>query len=223
MLHIIIPTYNAQSPLTGLLTDLMRRPEWTRVIVADGGSDDDTLGVAARAGTQLAIGARGRGPQLALGAQLATLSGSDQDWFLFLHADSRLPENWANIVRGAMRFQTPRYFRFRADARGVRARWIEWMVNLRSAGWGIPYGDQGLLVSRADYERVGGYKPMALFEDVDLVERLGHVAPLRASLRTDVSAHLQEGIWTRGRRNLRLLTRYRRGASIEDLLADYRQ
>lgn len=220
MLIIIIPTYQAEQSLSRLLPQL----QGERVIVSDGGSTDGTLTRVARADANLAIGATGRGAQLRLGAKLAELSGDADDWFLFLHADSQLPEGWQGAVDEAVRQGDPRYFRFKADARGLRAGFMNQMVALRCWALGLPYGDQGLLISRALYEQVGGHAKMALFEDVELVERLKKVARLRrlpVALTTDVSKHWQDGLWRRGVSNLGLLWRYKRGATVPELLKAY--
>lgn len=197
-----------------------------RVIVSDGGSADSTLDCAARAGAVLALGASGRGAQLKLGAKLAVLSGGSGDWFLFLHADSQLPDDWRDVVQIAMTQERPRYFQFKADASGLKPFLMNQMVALRCWALGLPYGDQGLLISRALYEQVGGHAKMALFEDVDLVERLKRITklrPLPAALTTDVSKHWRDGLWRRGTRNLGLLWRYKRGATVSDLLKAYSQ
>lgn len=222
MLIIIIPTYQAATELAQLLPQVSD----ARVIIGDGGSTDGTLQYAVRAGVNVAAGASGRGAQLKLGAKLAVLSGAAQDWFLFLHADSRLPEDWRRVVDDAMSEGDPRYFRFKADASGWRAIVMNRMVALRCWALGLPYGDQGLLISRTLYEHVGGYAKMALFEDVELVERLRAAArlrPLPAALTTDVSKHWQDGIWRRGVRNLGLLWRYKRGATVAELLSAYKK
>lgn len=221
MLIIIIPTFEAESHLASLLKAC--QPD--RTIVADGGSQDATLSIAIENGAVTTLGSKGRGPQLRLGAHLATLSSSPDDWFLFLHADSQLPDNWRSIVEAAMDEGDPCYFRFRAAQAGWRARFMDQMVALRCWALGLPYGDQGLLISRALYEEVGGYAPIPLFEDVDMVERIKKSARLRAlpaALTTDVSAHWRDGLWRRGLRNLRLLWRYKRGTDIEALLDEYR-
>lgn len=221
MLHIIIPTLNAASHLPNLLKAIPRDDPALRVIVADGGSTDATLPVAASFNASLAVGASGRGAQLRLGAGLAILSGSPADWFLFLHADSQLPGNWQPEIARAMTFGSPRYFRYKAASSGWRARLVSALVNFRSAGWGLPYGDQGLLISRADYVAIGGYRPMPLFEDVDIVDRLPQLAPLPIALTTDVGSYEDQGFFARGRRNLRLLKRYRSGENVEQIIKDY--
>lgn len=220
MLTIIIPTFQAEQGLRRLLPQLND----ARVIVSDGGSEDGTLKFAVSTGASLAVGARGRGAQLKLGAKLAVLSGDPSDWFLFLHADSQLPDNWRDVVSTATAQTDPRYFRFKADASGLKPLFMNQMVALRCWALGLPYGDQGLLISRALYEQVGGHAKMALFEDVDLVERLKNVAslrPLPAALTTDVSKHWRDGLWRRGVRNLGLLWRYKRGATVSELLKAY--
>ena len=225
MLIIIIPTYQAGKPLERLLGQLSASLSKPSVIVSDGGSTDDTLETAARHGARLACGAKGRGAQLRLGADLAIRAGQPDDWFLFLHADSRLCDGWQEAVSEAMQSPPPRYFRFRADATGLFARVMNRMVALRCWALGLPYGDQGLLVSRATYETVGGYADMPLFEDVELVERLKKTASLRPMalpLITDVSRHKQQGLVKRGLSNLHLLWRYKTGTDVETLLREYR-
>lgn len=220
MLIIIIPTYQAEIGLARLLPQL----SGARVVISDGGSTDGTLQCAADAGAGLAVGASGRGAQLKLGAKLAMLSGAARDWYLFLHADSQLPTDWQRVVDDAVQQGDPRYFHFKADASGWRAEVMNRMVALRCWALGLPYGDQGMLISRALYNQVGGHAKMALFEDVDLVERVRTVArlrPLPAALTTDVSKHWRDGLWRRGRRNLGLLWRYKRGATVAELLAAY--
>ncbi|MCW5731727.1 MAG: glycosyl transferase family 2, partial [Alphaproteobacteria bacterium] len=86
------------------------------------------------------------------------------------------------------------YFRFRLDDDDPRARRLERMVAWRNRTFGLPYGDQGLLVSRRAYDRIGGFRPLPLFEDVDIVRRLG-----RASLRrVEADAITSAGKWRRG-------------------------
>lgn len=221
MLIIIIPTYQAAVALERLLPQLAGQS----VIVSDGGSSDETLEIAAKQGARLACGAKGRGAQLRLGADLAIRSGETEDWFLFLHADSHMCDGWQEAVEAAMASPYPRYFQFKADAMGLFCWFMNRMVGLRCWALGLPYGDQGLLISRALYESVGGYSEMPLFEDVEMVERLKTVSPLKLlphPLMTDVTRHKKQGLWKRGLSNLRLLWRYKRGTDVETLLRDYR-
>ncbi len=217
MLQIVIPTCNAAEPLSRLLAQVTGE----RVIVSDSGSDDDTLRVAIAAGAVIAAGKPGRGSQLKLGAELAVMRGGEGDWFLFLHADSVMPDGWRSEVARAMEGTAPRYFPLSFGASGFQPWLMEKLVAFRNLGWALPYGDQGLLVSRTDYLACGGYPDWPLFEDVDIAQRLTGLQPMRGHIRTDVGKYEAEGYWARGLRNYRLLRDFRRGVSPHELAERY--
>jgi len=195
-----------------------------RIVVADGGSTDDTLNVAVSKAV-IAAGAKGRGAQLALGA---THSGA-ADWLLFIHADNELPNDWkASLQHHISRYpHSVGYFRYRAHAKGFWPRFMDFWVGMRCHWWGLPYGDQGLLISKDKYEAVGGYASQSLFEDVALIDaiklRFGRtlLRPLKGHMRIDVSKYKQDGIWKRGRKNLKLLKAYRQGEDLDVLAQRY--
>lgn len=195
-----------------------------RIVVADGGSTDQTLNVAVRHAV-IASGARGRGQQLALGARHC----ANADWLLFIHADNQLPSAWRRSVnRHILRHPTSvGYFRFRANANGFWPRFMDFSVAMRCHWWGLPYGDQGLLISKEMYEAVGGYSEQGLFEDVALIDVIKHhfgrtaLRPLNGFMRIDVSKHSREGFWSRGWKNLKLLKAYRRGQDLSELIQKY--
>ena len=185
-LSIIIPVLNGAGDLGRTLVSLggaSARPEaWGEepkeglrvgeVVVADGGSSDASTASAKDNGAMVVGGERGRGPQLAAGA----LSASG-DWFLFLHADTRLGRGWQAEAACHMRDPANKdrvaVFRFALDDRSRGARRVEWGVHRRARWFGLPFGDQGLLISRDLYERLGGYRAMPLMEDVDMIRRIG--------------------------------------------------
>jgi hypothetical protein len=95
-------------------------------------------------------------------------------------------------------------------------------VALRCVLLGLPYGDQGLLISRRLYEEVGGYRPLPLMEDVDLVRRLrGRLRPLAARALTSAERYRRDGYLGRSVRNAVLLARYFAGADPERLAKAY--
>jgi hypothetical protein len=102
------------------------------------------------------------------------------------------------------------YGRFALDSAAPQARRLERLVAWRCRRLGLPYGDQGLLISRALYDAVGGYRPLPLMEDVDLVRRLGRarLAPLPVAMRTSGARWEREGWWRRSARNLACLALY---------------
>lgn len=227
----LIPAYNAA---TGLPAVLDRLAEAERLglsaglIVADGGSTDDSAAIARSAGARLVTGVQGRGAQLAAAAQAASHLAAETDWYLFLHADTVLEPGWAGLVRAFIdKPQNARragYFRFALDDCSHRARRLERAVAWRCGMLALPYGDQGLLIRRDVYEALGGFKPWPLFEDVDLVRRIGRqrltALPVRAV--TSAEKFRREGYSRRSAKNLILLARYFLGESPERLAKAYR-
>ena len=88
-----------------------------------------------------------------------------------------------------------------------------------------PYGDQGLLIHRQLYEAVGGYRPLSLMEDIDLIERLGKKTLIRSldcPLVTSARRWDQRSVLAQAWRNAMLRRLWRRGATPEQLLKIYR-
>lgn len=166
---VIIPTRNAGRHLTATLCGLRRTAE---VMVVDGGSTDGSVALANALGATVLRCAAGRGLQLGRGARCAAAP-----WLLFLHADTRLDADaWSALAAHVRRPDAPAraaVFRLRFDDAAWQARLLEFGVRLRVAALALPYGDQGLLIHRSLYEEIGGFAPLPLMEDVDLVRRLG--------------------------------------------------
>jgi rSAM/selenodomain-associated transferase 2 len=156
-LSVVIPTLNEAQALPALLDDLRgQRDISLQIIVADGGSTDDTPALAA--GATVVTAPRGRGAQMNAGARAATAAT-----LLFLHADSRL--------------EHPRQLREALDAlaaRGERTaghwplrfartqpgndlfyRYMEAKTGLNRAG--TINGDQGLLLPTEYFRELGGF------------------------------------------------------------------
>ncbi|HEX6860106.1 MAG TPA: TIGR04283 family arsenosugar biosynthesis glycosyltransferase [Caulobacteraceae bacterium] len=218
----MIPTLNAATGLPHALAPLVPAAVTAlvrEVIVADGGSADATLAIADDAGAKIVRTERGRGVQLAAGCAAAK-----GDWLLVLHADTVLGEGWdkAAAEHIARHREKAGYFRFALDDGGVRARLWERGVAARCAVMGLPYGDQGLLISRGLYEAVGGFRSLPLMEDVDLVRRLrGRLRPLPAAAATSAERYRREGYVGRSVKNAVLLARYLAGADPERLARTY--
>ena len=228
----IIPALNAAAGLTGTL-DALAEAERTGlsagIVLSDGGSSDATVELARRAGARVVIGARGRGAQLAAGAEAASRFAKPDDWYLFLHADTAPAPGWSQAVSAFMADNAHRdaagYFRFALDDASERARRLERAVAWRCHLFSLPYGDQGLLISRRLYEALGGYRPWPLFEDVDLVRRIGRRRLSRLPVRAVTSADRfrAEGYTRRSMKNIGLLARYFLGVSPHDLARAYRR
>jgi rSAM/selenodomain-associated transferase 2 len=210
-LSVIIPALNVARTLPACMARLEGASE---VIMVDGGSTDDTRQIGEEHGAKVLSAPKGRGVQLRAGAEAA--QGA---WLLFLHADTLLDAGWLEAVRRHMADApgTAASFRFALASPAWQARLIEAGVAARVRLFGLPYGDQGLLVPRSLYEEIGGYKPMPLMEDIDLVRRIGRrrLRVLDADAVTSAERWQREGWLRRSGRNLLCLGLYEAGLSAE--------
>ena len=220
-LSVIIPTLNSVEDLGPTLSAVYEGAAnglVAELIITDGGSTDDIAHVADSLGARLVTGPKGRGTQLANGADLAR-----SDWLLFLHADTVLPDGWSKAVRHHINQTTrPGYFLLSFDQGGLAARLVAGWANLRSHLFGLPYGDQGLLVSRLDYTRVGGFAKIPLMEDVAIIRKLPRARKIPARVTTSAKRYQNDGWLRRGTRNLILLGLYSLGTKPETLAEKYR-
>lgn len=219
-LAIIIPTLNAADDLAACLASVGGPDGPCRIIVSDGGSTDETLGLARRAGATVVTGPPGRGGQLRRGAEAAE---GEARWLLFLHADTRLPPDWRAIVSDHIGAHPGKaaVFRLRFDATGIAPAFFAAMANIRSR-LGLPYGDQGLLIPLELYQNVGGYPDIPLMEDVVIARRLaGRLRLLPARVETSARRYQAEGWLRRGARNLLTLLSFLAGRPPESLTERY--
>jgi len=214
ILSAIIPTLNAGDGLASCLASLRDADE---IIVADGGSTDATLAIARDAGAEIATSDRGRGIQLAKGAAVAR-----GDALLFVHADTRLSAGWRDLAdRHLDTSHRPACFRLKLDDEAWQARLVERAVSLRTRLAGLPYGDQALLISRGAYDSAGGFRPLVLMEDVDLLQRLSKPVILNGYALTSSDRWQRDGWGRRSLRNLACLSLWRLGVSPDRIAKIY--
>lgn len=223
-LSVIIPTFNASQTLRETIGALAEACETmvVEVIVVDGGSDDDTAARAHGLGAKVIMAPRGRGGQLSAGAKEAR-----GRWLLFLHADTTLEPFWSTTVTSFMRSKVTAmkaaHFTFALDDASEAARRVEVLANWRARRMGLPYGDQGLLMSRKLYHALVGYPDIPIMEDVDMARRIGkrNLVELPATATTSAERYRRDGYWRRPIKNLVLLALYFMGVSPKRLAKLY--
>lgn len=228
MISVVIPTLNAETTLGPCLAALIPAAldgVVSQVIIADGGSTDHTSKIADNAGADFLIGEKGRGSQIAAGAKTARCP-----WLLVLHADTVLEERWeeeasnfmAKVDLGEKKLSAAA-FCFRLDDSGLMPRMIDMFVNLRSQVAKLPYGDQGLLIPRRLYDEIGGFRPMPLMEDVDIVRRLGvqRISMLKSRAFTSAKRYTQDGYLKRIARNQACFAMYMAGIAPSRIASFY--
>jgi len=222
-LSIVVPVLNEAENLPALLARLVPlRACGTEIIVVDGGSDDGSPSLVARANVMLIRSPAGRARQMNAGA--ARASG---DALLFLHADTALPAFADRIVSAALDGGSRKWGRFDVHiaGRSPLLRVVAAMMNLRSRLTGIATGDQAMFMTRQAFDVVGGFPDLPLMEDIELSRRLKAVSRpicLRQRVLTSGRRWETRGVW----RTIFLMWRLRfawwRGVPAERLAQRYR-
>ena len=191
MISVIIPVYNEARALPATLKSLDAQRGVFEVIVADGGSSDETVAIAT--GRARVISApKGRASQMNAGAAVAR-----GEWLLFLHADTLLPADALVRIQALAQDVQAGGFRHQFSGRSLVLRLASWLDNYRCRKTGVIYGDQALFVRAPLFGAMGGFPPV-LMEDAAFGERLlRHTRPrlLEQAVVTDSRKFEQQGPW----------------------------
>ena len=192
---VIIPTLNEERNIENAVNSVRRSCDQSRceIIVADGGSSDNTRNHSSRLRTKVVSCPRGRAAQMNAGAKHAK-----GDILLFLHADSILPPDFQNLVEAALtkttgncrnnniknrsngitnnNINSRQWGCFRSiDIQGnpIRQWLLKHTVAFRTLVFNLPYGDQCIFITNHTFKQIGGFSDnLPLLEDIDMVERL---------------------------------------------------
>ncbi len=221
-ISIIIPTYNESQYLPLLLSDLLTINEAIEIIIVDCYSKDKTRDISKLYRTNtFKSKKKNRGFQLNVGAKNAK-----GKWFIFLHADSRLSEDWLKKVKSLIKDDKNfiYFFKFKINNKKIIYRFLEFAVNLRSFIFKNPYGDQGLIIHRETYFKNKGYKRIPLMEDLDFIKRLKKNVDLKMlaiPIFTSSRKWENTNIITQSLKNWNFRKRWLKGESIKSLYDEY--
>jgi hypothetical protein len=220
-ISVIIAGLN-EAERIGATVQAALQAEPDEVIVVDGGSQDETVARAERAGAKVLKSRAGRARQLNAGA-----SRAGGGLLLFLHADTLVPPGYVAAIQGGLAQSRASAGAFAFALReAFPGRWlVERSTNLRSRLWQRPYGDQGLFLRRTLFEELGGYADLPILEDYELVQRLrkcGRIVTLNQPALTSSRRWQQLGFLRTTLLNKWMILGYGLGWPIEKLAASYR-
>jgi rSAM/selenodomain-associated transferase 2/rSAM/selenodomain-associated transferase 1 len=222
LISVIIPSLNEAGHIGRTLASVAGKPG-IEILVVDGGSSDETARIASDQGARVYRTPATKAGQMNAGAALAR-----GEVLLFLHADTRPPQNFGAHVRETLARPgvAAGAFRLGIDAAGGRLRFIETVANVRSRFLGMPYGDQALFMTAEMFGAVGGYPEQPIMEDFELVRRLrrrGGIAIAPAAVATSPRRWLNVGVMRTWLINQSIVTAYLAGVSPDRLAGWYRR
>ncbi|WP_207428995.1 TIGR04283 family arsenosugar biosynthesis glycosyltransferase [Pedobacter sp. SYSU D00535] len=225
MISIIIPAFNEASCIGNTIRrikEIADADHIREVIVVDGGSTDETLQIAARAGAKAVISPiKGRSAQMNYGASLATA-----EVLYFLHADTLPPEGFSHDILSAvaqgqhagcfmLAFDHPHWF-LQANCWFTRFDFNYFR-----------FGDQSLFVAKDVFLGAGGFcERHIVMEDQEIIQRIRKLSPftvIRKPVLTSSRKYLQNGIYRTQAIFFLIFFMYQLGFSQQKLVHTYRK
>ena len=207
-ISIIIPTLNEADGLAKTLHNLTRlNPAPKEILLVDGGSQDNTLEIAKKAGvTILSSSQAGRSRQMNLGAKAAR-----GKILCFVHADTLVPDDFTAVIAKVLAQPTIAGGGFISLMTScVQTRWgvslhnylktyyaaLIFRPHLFFKGLRILFGDQAIFCRRDDFWRCGGYdRELPIMEDADLCIKLCEYGSIYLVNRTVQSSDRRVAKW----------------------------
>ena len=222
IISIIIPVLNEAKIIQSILNELQQHSQ-VEIIVVDGGSQDNTVAVARQVGVKvISLLHKGRAAQMNAGANIAR-----GDILLFLHADTKLPSNFVELVVKTLEPSdvVAGAFELAIDGEARSLRWIELLVKMRSRLFSLPYGDQAIFISKKAFINLGGFANLPIMEDFEFIKRIrrqGKIAIAPAVVVTSGRRWQKLGVWKTTLINQAIIAGYYLGISPPKLSKFYR-
>ncbi len=223
-LSIIIPVLHEAEDINTVIGHVrsIDGADACEIIVVDGSVEADTLNAIRDGGVIKLESESGRARQMNAGAGVAA-----GETLLFLHADTRLPENALELISGAL--EDGKYvggaFDLMLDSSRPDIRLITLCGSLKSRMTRIPFGDQAIFINREYFNAIGGYKEISLMEDVELMGRIkrrsDRICILRETAITSARKYIKDGPLYSVIRNQILRILYKLGIKPETLAEIY--
>lgn len=226
MISIIIPAYNEEGHIGPTVTSLLGIPQSatliTEIIVVDGGSTDATIVEAAASGAKVVVSSRkGRAAQMNTGAAVATT-----DILYFLHADSIPPRHFVTDIMNAVQAgYVSGCYRLQFDHRHWFLQANAWFTRFDVNA--VRFGDQSLFVTKAVFEKAGGFdENLIVMEDQEIsrrIRRFGRFKIMNGAVVTSARKYLDNGVYKMQAVFFLIWTMYKLGYSQQTLVATYRR
>lgn len=224
-LSIIVPTFREENTINSFLDALfvLDKPAPYEIILVDSTPSQATCR-AVKDHDVLKLGSlKGRAVQMNVGARAARA-----DALLFLHADTRLPENGLFLIHETLGNEAIQggAFSLHLRSRHPFVRLTQFMTNLRARATRIPFGDQGIFLRRDFFFNLGGFPEIPLMEDLELMLRIrkqnAPIRILREQVSTSARRWRKEGPFLCTFRNMLFRALYRFGVSPSFLAKWYK-
>jgi len=191
---IVVPALNEAAVITATLRRLRRDFPGCELIVADGGSTDETTRLAAPL-ARVVASAPGRATQMNTGARHA-----HGGLLWFIHADTRVDPAALGQIQAAMADPAVAGggLRLRFSQPSLALRYVAWTSNLRARCLHWVFGDQAMFIRRSVFEALGGFPDLPVMEDLEMSRRLhrrGRLAVLPATATTSARRFTEHGTW----------------------------
>lgn len=224
-LSVVIPVYREETRIVATLQALRAAmpPCDAEILLVDGSPGRETLAAACFVpGLVQLASPPGRSLQMNAGA-----AHSRGGILLFLHADTRLPQSCLRLIRAALDDPTVAggAFALRIESTSPLVRAIGLLSSLRARITRVPFGDQAIFIRRACFMELGGFAPIPVMEDVELMRRLKknrrRIVLLKPPVRTSGRRFEREGALFCSGRNILLRALYSLGVDPVRLASYY--